>query len=51
MVVFRQNIVDMLDAKGVKGTFFVSTYHIDFIFELDGSNPHSNCLDGNNCKS
>ncbi len=32
-VVFRQNIVDILDAKGVKGTFFVSTYHINVTFE------------------
>ncbi|SJL17519.1 uncharacterized protein ARMOST_21071 [Armillaria ostoyae] len=46
--IYSQNIVDMLDAKGVKGTFFVSTYHIDFAFELAGSNPNSNCSDGNN---
>ncbi|PBK82538.1 glycoside hydrolase/deacetylase, partial [Armillaria gallica] len=51
-VVFRQNIVDMLDAKGVKGIFFVSTYYIDFAFSLAGFSPHSNFSDSNNlCSS
>ncbi|PBK68143.1 carbohydrate esterase family 4 protein [Armillaria solidipes] len=46
--IYSQNTVDILDAKGVKGTFFISTYHIGCIIELTGSNPLSNCSDGNN---